>query len=86
MTFRDCTPQEEKILRTKGTCPFCGSKDFFEGPHGGMSVNIYCQGCDARFNLMGPFTPQVIQEPRVLNRVDVPEAKHRWWHRLIGRK
>ncbi len=36
-------------------CPDCGSTKFYEGPHGGMSVNIKCAGCGHRFNVMGPF-------------------------------
>ncbi len=33
-------------------CPDCGSTDFWEGPHGGLSVNFCCIKCGARFNDM----------------------------------
>lgn len=31
------------------TCP-CGSSEFLEGPHGGVSVNFCCNICNRRFN------------------------------------
>lgn len=37
-----------------GKCPACGSrKGFYQGPSGGMSMNIKCanDGCAARFNI-----------------------------------
>jgi hypothetical protein len=38
-----------------GKCPDCGATDFYEGPSGGMSVNIMCAKCSSWFNHMGPF-------------------------------
>jgi len=35
---------------TRGKCPDCGERHFFEGPRGGMSVNIACSRCGAEFN------------------------------------
>jgi DNA-directed RNA polymerase subunit RPC12/RpoP len=35
-------------------CPDCGSKEFYEGPSGGMSTNIRCGGCKHRFNMALP--------------------------------
>ena len=45
----------DKILRrpsdvneeadTRTTCPGCGNDKFFEGPHGGASVNVKCTQC-----------------------------------------
>lgn len=35
----------------KGICPDCGSGDFYEGPRGGLSVNIKCAGCGSEFNV-----------------------------------
>lgn len=59
--MRDLTAEEEIILRA-GRCPFCGSrKGFQEGPHGGMSVNVKCANCGTKLNLMGPFTPELIE-------------------------
>lgn len=39
----------------KCICPDCGSEKFYEGPSGGMSINIKCAGCGSWFNDMGPF-------------------------------
>lgn len=33
-----------------GKCPNCGNKEFFEGPEGGMSVNVECAKCGLRWN------------------------------------
>lgn len=35
------------------TCPDCGGEKFYDGPQGGMSVNIKCatEGCDSWFNM-----------------------------------
>jgi len=41
-----------------GCCPDCGAEGLLEGPHGGLSINVYCgddAGCGSRFNCMGPF-------------------------------
>lgn len=32
------------------TCPQCGHDRFFEGPHGGLAVNVKCSSCSACFN------------------------------------
>src|SRR5262245_30469639 len=32
-------------------CYFCGSQAYYEGPSGGLSMNITCAGCGARFNV-----------------------------------
>lgn len=37
-------------------CPDCGSKEFMEGPSGGMSTNIKCHGCGHWFNAMLPLS------------------------------
>jgi len=51
----------------KGKCPDCGSTDFYEGPHGGMNVNVECAECGARFNIMpgmkGPLGKQRLRKP-----------------------
>jgi hypothetical protein len=31
-------------------CPGCGGERFYQGPRGGMSVNVKCAGCGAAFN------------------------------------
>jgi len=47
----------------KDGCPFCKSKEFLEGPHGGFSVNFKCDGCGATFNDMGPFGIDLLSGP-----------------------
>jgi transposase-like protein len=37
------------IFFTNG-CPDCGSNDFLEGPHGGLSINFKCAKCNSEFN------------------------------------
>ena len=44
-------------------CPFCRSKEFLEGAHGGMCVNFMCSVCKARFNHEGPFGVTLLEEP-----------------------
>ena len=44
---------DDKILKhllAFNTCPDCGCKKFYEGPRGGMSVNLQCLGCGHKFN------------------------------------
>jgi hypothetical protein len=31
--------------------PCCGQKGYFEGPSGGLSVNIKCAHCERKFNI-----------------------------------
>lgn len=61
------SPEIAKLYRT-GECPYCGSKEFYEGPSGGMSTNWYCanEECGAGFNLTGMagFGNQVIRAPK----------------------
>lgn len=44
-------------------CPFCGGKEFIEGPHGGLSVNIRCDICGAKFNDMSVFGVELLSKP-----------------------
>jgi hypothetical protein len=39
-----------KHMEIHRKCPDCGSSQFFEGPSGGMSMNISCCGCGHKFN------------------------------------
>ncbi len=32
-------------------CPGCGGKEFLEGPHGGMAVNVKCKKCGYKLNV-----------------------------------
>jgi len=40
-----------KSFYQDGVCPDCKSKDFLEGPHGGMNINIKCAKCGSKFNI-----------------------------------
>lgn len=60
------TPDElKKRLFEERRCGFCDSQEFLEGPHGGMSVNIMCASCGARFNICPPFSAEVIGQPTI---------------------
>jgi len=45
-------------------CPDCGHGYFLLGPRGGMSRNIMCPKCTARFNVIGPFGVERIPPPK----------------------
>lgn len=63
--MRDLTTAEWDAL-AHDRCPFCGRSNFIEGPHGGLSVNIFCAHppCEAGFNVSPiPGWGQVIREP-----------------------
>jgi hypothetical protein len=71
--MRDLTPAESKFLNTDNghsglTCIFCACPEFFEGPSGGMSLNIKCGNpkCAAKYNItpgFAGFNEQIIAEP-----------------------
>lgn len=49
---------------SKNICPDCEAKhSMLEGPSGGMSTNIKCSECGAKFNVMGVFGVERISEP-----------------------
>lgn len=55
--------EENKTMRNlfykHHICPACYNKaDFYEGPCGGMSINITCSNCDAVFNIT-PITKSI---------------------------
>jgi len=58
-------------------CPFCKSKEFLEGPHGGLSINFKCGKCGARFNCMHLFGIDLLSEPETecKNIVEASQAK-----------
>lgn len=39
------------IQRTRGKCPDCEVGEMYQGPRGGLSVNVRCGSCSAKFNL-----------------------------------
>ncbi len=49
-------------LLKDGTCPNCNSSGVYEGPGGGVSANIICYVCGARYR-HGPDGLSVISEP-----------------------
>jgi len=53
-------------------CPDCGDNKWYEGPHGGLSVNIKCANheCGRKFNWMGPFG---------MDRIDLPPHVSQDW-------
>ena len=55
------TDYEKKIVMGKGDCPDCGG-GLLEGPTGGLSVNVKCSLCGAKFNEMGPFGVERISD------------------------
>lgn len=47
-------------------CPFCNVSAWREGPHGGLSVNVYCTNCGGGLNLLvGMNLVEIIREPTV---------------------
>lgn len=58
---------QEVVALDAGKCPDCGGTKFLEGPHGGLSVNIKCAKCGARFNIVprlaGSFGKERIGRP-----------------------
>ncbi len=47
----------------KDGCPFCKSKEFLEGPHGGLAINFECSKCGAKFNDMHVFGIDLLSRP-----------------------
>lgn len=47
------TPEQALFLREHAACPYCHSP-IYEGPEGGLSVNVFCGNpdCDSRFNVI----------------------------------
>ena len=63
-----------------GFCPDCGIWEMYEGPSGGMSVNMACGNCGGEFNHSG-FTTDRIHSSRATqqNEVDVnPQIIKNW--------
>lgn len=61
-------------------CPDCQGTLFNPGPTGGMSINIRCVGCGAKWCFCGPFTPQRINNPDSVysNKVGTLEQVTGW--------
>lgn len=58
-----------------GHCPDCEGDKLIEGPHGGLSINVYCGNdvsCGSKFNFMGPFGVERISAAKP-NHVRLPQ-------------
>lgn len=46
-------PDYQRIIAAlnEGECPDCRSRTIVPGPRGGLSRNVSCDGCGARFNV-----------------------------------
>lgn len=64
--MRDLTPRETITLLERGTCPYCAGRVFAFGPRGAASLNIFCEGCGAGFNICVPVSipAQLIRDPQ----------------------
>lgn len=61
--IKDVTEDEARFL-DDGMCPDCKGDKFYEGPHGGMSVNVMCSGCKSEFNIT-PGIPGTFGKQRI---------------------
>jgi hypothetical protein len=52
------TQYEENELATTSKCPDCGG-DLLDGPCGGLSINVTCKKCCARFNVSPIFSERI---------------------------
>jgi hypothetical protein len=75
--MRDLTAQEHFKLLETGRCPYCTRKVFRFGPRGAASLNIFCEGCGAGFNICVPvgLPAQLIREPAA-DRTGMVGKKH----------
>ena len=49
--------KKEALSIDEGMCPDCHKEDLYEGPHGGMMMNIRCSFCGSKFNIPDPEFP-----------------------------
>jgi len=61
-----------EYIEGRPVCPDCGKNDWYEGPHGGLAVNIKCANpeCGRKFNWMGPFG---------MERIDIGQNPSQDW-------
>ena len=72
--MRDLSDKEKAKLRL-GICPFCGSQQWFEGPHGGLCTNIFCKHCDVGINIGPGDFSELIKEPNAKVLIKILEAR-----------
>lgn len=72
----------DKLIRKKhkensmrDSCPRCGCKTFYDGPHGGSALNIKCSECGATWWYGGPFGFKPIQSEDCYFRTGVPPKR-----------
>lgn len=58
----DADKKRVRAELAKGRCPDCGSREFYEGPSGGICTNFECAECHSRFNLGGAFGTLMIAD------------------------
>lgn len=51
--MRRLTDREKSEFCDNYRCPFCGGNEFYDGPQGGMALNIFCanEECQAGLNI-----------------------------------
>jgi hypothetical protein len=73
-------PELRKCLAEEKCCWWCGGTEIIEGPCGGMSQNVECASCGAKFNICLPFQAEFIGDPTkapgclVVGRQEVEEV------------
>jgi hypothetical protein len=56
-------------------CIYCGSVEFVIGPRGGASLNVTCDRCGARFNILDhPAAPRLLVNV-LAGPVNAPKTK-----------
>ena len=64
---KELTDAEVEAL-DRGACPDCGTMALQEGPCAGVSMNVRCSACKARFNLIpgspGPYGKERLEDPQ----------------------
>jgi len=53
-------------LYRNGECPECKGHEFHPGPFGGLSENIRCAQCGAKFWIGAPFDPKPVSNSDVV--------------------
>lgn len=83
--MRDLTTREKWFV-SRGRCPFCGSKKWYQGPSGGLCTNIYCQQCKAGFNVAPGDFSELISEPDAELMLSLKPPSNvvpmAWWPKL----
>jgi len=77
-------PQDELALDVmRRMCPDCGAAKIADGPRGGLSVNVTCEECGARFNAHGG--AEDITETFMVDRLSDGDYSKAWRRRARER-